>query len=114
MNRCLKEIALSAAAKKMEMVLLTPSGFDEAKLIAREIAERDGQDADVVFADAMHVAVALALETEDRPYSKANAAQMFDQIFPEEVLELLTVRRDDPETYETLPMALMTEGLTSV
>lgn len=89
------------------------SGYDDAKAIALEIAKRESLHEDLVFADAMHVAVALALETDDIPYSKANAAWMLHRIFPEEVHEILAIRLRFPGEYEQLPMAGQTERLNA-
>lgn len=90
------------------------SEYRDAKALAGEIARRERLHEDVVFADAMHVAVALALETEDIPYSKANVAWMFDRILPEEVREILALRWNYPDDYDLLPMASSTEGLSAV
>ncbi len=87
------------------------SGYEEAQALSRLIARRERTHEDLIFADAMNVAVAMALETEDRPYTKANAAWMFDRIYPEEVREVLELRWQDPEDYALLPMALQTEHL---
>jgi hypothetical protein len=88
--------------------------YREARAIAAEIADLEGLDRDLVFSDAMHVAVALALEAEDMPYTGANAAWMFDRICPCEVREILTYRRDYPEAYDGLPKAGALENLTAV
>lgn len=87
--------------------------YRDARAIAAEIASLEGLDCELVFSDAMHVAVALALETEDMPYTRANAAWMFDRICPSEVREILMYRHDCPEDYEMLPKAGALENLTS-
>lgn len=87
--------------------------YHHARVIAAEIAECEGLDTDLVFSDAMHVAVALALEDCDLPYTKANAAWMFDRLSPAEVREMLVYRRDCPDEYATLPKACALENLTT-
>lgn len=89
-----------------------PPDHRDARTIAREIAIRERLHEDLVFADAMHVAVALALETEDIPYTKPNVAWMFDRILPDEVREILALRWNYPDDYDLLPMAGVTERLT--
>jgi hypothetical protein len=85
----------------------------DARMIAAEIADNETLHTDLVFSDAMHVAVALALEDADMPYTKANAAWMFDRIHPAEVREILLYRRDYPEQYAMLPKAGALENLTT-
>jgi hypothetical protein len=87
--------------------------YAEARAIAARIAARDGLDSDLVFSDALHVAVALALEDEGMAYTKANAAWMFERICPGEVREILIYRRDHPEDYASLPKAGALEKLTA-
>lgn len=86
--------------------------YSEARTIAAKIAAREGLDSDLVFSDALHVAVALALEDEGMPYTRSNAAWMFERICPGEVREILIYRRDYPEDYESLPKAGALETLT--
>lgn len=87
--------------------------YQDAKALAFEIAKRDRLHEDIVFADAMHVAAAFALETEDIPYTKSNIAWMFDRISPDEVHEILALRWNYPDDYEMLPMAGATENLSA-
>ena len=87
------------------------SEYHEARRLASEISERDRLHEDVVFSDAMHVAVALALEDEGMPYTMPNVAWMFDRIRPDEVRDVLLVRRNHPDDYRSLPMAGAAERL---
>ncbi len=89
------------------------SEYREAKTLASEIAKRDCLHEDVVFSDAMHVAVTLALEGEGMSYTMPNVAWMFDRVQPVEVRDILLLRRNHPEDYKNLPMAGVTEGLSS-
>jgi hypothetical protein len=65
------------------------SEYREAKRLAAEIAKRDCLNEDVIFSDAMHVAVTLALEDEGMPYTMPNVAWMFDRVRPKEVRDIL-------------------------
>ncbi len=87
--------------------------YREAQSIASEIAVRAGLRDDLVFSDAMHVAVALALEDAGMVYTKPNVAWMFERICPGEVREILLYRRDHPEEYDALPMAGTVDRLTA-
>jgi hypothetical protein len=87
--------------------------LDEAKALASAIAKRERLHEDVVFADAMHVAVALALSDDELEYTKRNVAWMFDRIHPGDVHGILTLRWQRPDDYELLPMANATEGLST-
>ena len=87
--------------------------YRETKLLASEIAKRQGLHEDIVFSDAMHVAVALRLEDEALPYTKQNAAWMFGHISPGEVRAVLMFRRDHPADYRGLPKAGLLEALSS-
>jgi hypothetical protein len=89
------------------------SEYGEARGLASEIAKRDRLHEDVIFSDAMHVAVALALEGEEMPYTMPNVGWMFDRVHPKEVRDILLLRRNHPEDYKNLPMAGATEGLSS-
>ena len=89
------------------------SEYREAKGLASEIAKRDHLHEDVIFSDAMHVAVALALEDEGMSYTMPNVAWMFDRVRPDEVRDILLLRRTCPDDYKSLPMAGATEGLSS-
>ena len=89
------------------------SAYREAKALSAEIARRDCLHEDVIFSDAMHVAVTLALEHEGMCYTMPNVAWMFDRIRPEEVRDILLLRRNHPEDYKSLPMAGATESLSS-
>jgi hypothetical protein len=89
------------------------SEYREAKGLASEIARRDHLHEDVIFSDAMHVAVALALEDEGMSYTMPNVAWMFDRVRPEEVRDILLLRRNYPDDYKSLPMAGATESLSS-
>lgn len=86
--------------------------FEEAKTLASQIARRERLHEDVVFADAMHVAVALALSDQELEYTKRNVAWMFDRITPDEVREILALRWQSPDDYEFLPMANKTDGMS--
>ena len=86
----------------------------EARKLAFEIARHERLHEDVIFSDAMHVAVALALEDEGMTYTMPNVAWMFDRIRPEEVRDILLLRRNHPDDYRNLPMAGVTEGLSSM
>jgi hypothetical protein len=46
-------------------------------------------------------------------YTMPNVAWMFDRIRPEEVRDILLLRRNHPEDYKSLPMAGATESLSS-
>ena len=61
----------------------------------------------------MHVAATLALEDEGMSYTMPNVAWMFDRIRPEEVRDILLLRRNHPDDYKSLPMAGATESLSS-
>lgn len=87
--------------------------YRETKLLASEIATLQELHEDIVFSDAMHVAVALRLEDEDLPYTKQNAAWMFQRISPAEVRAVLMFRRDHPADYPGLPKAGLLETLSS-
>ena len=89
------------------------AGYHEAKGLAFEIAKRDHLHEDVVFSDAMHVAVTLALEDEGMSYTMPNVAWMFDRVRPEEVRDILLLRRNHPDDYKSLPMAGATESLST-
>jgi hypothetical protein len=89
------------------------SEYREAKRLASEIAKRDHLHEDVIFSDAMHVAVALALDDEGMSYTMPNVAWMFDRVRPEEVRDILLLRRNYPDDYKILPMAGATESLSS-
>ena len=90
-----------------------PSEYREAKGLAAEIAKRDRLHEDVIFSDAMHVAVTLALEDEGMSYTMPNVAWMFDRVRPEEVRDILLLRRSHPDDYKSLPMAGATERMSS-
>jgi hypothetical protein len=68
---------------------------------------------DVIFSDAMHVAVTLALEDEGMSYTMPNVAWMFDRVRPKEVRDILLLRRNRPDDHKSLPMAGATESLSS-
>lgn len=87
--------------------------YGEAKAIAAVIAQREGVDSEVIFSDAMHVAVALALENAGMPYTGPNAAWMFEHVTPAEVREVLAFRRDHSRDYEFLPKARIIESLSA-
>jgi hypothetical protein len=87
--------------------------YREARAIAADIAAYDKLDSDLVFSDALHVAVALALQDAGFDYSKANVAWMVEQVSPAEVREVLLYRRDNPEDYPSLPKAGAVESLTA-
>jgi hypothetical protein len=87
--------------------------YHQAKVLAFNIGKRDGLHEDVVFSDAMHVAVAIALEDEKMPYTSSNVAWMFSRILPEEVRNLLLLRWNHPGDYRNLSMAGVMEGLSS-
>jgi hypothetical protein len=87
--------------------------YREASAIAADIAQRDNKNSDVVFSDAMHVAVALALEDAGMSYSGPNIAWMFERVSPREVHEILLYRRDHAEDYHSLPMAGIVEKLNA-
>jgi hypothetical protein len=89
------------------------SEYREAKGLASQIAKREHLHEDVIFSDAMHVAVALALEDEGMSYTMPNVAWMFDRVRPEEVRDILLLRRNYPDDYKSLPMAGATESLSS-
>ena len=96
-----------------------PSLFDgfseyyEAKRLASEIGKRDNLHEDIIFSDAMHVAVTLALEDEGISYTMPNVAWMFCRVLPKEVRDILLLRRNYPDYYKSLPMAGVTESLSS-
>ena len=98
---------------------LQPSIFDgfseyhEARRLAFEIGERDKLHEDVIFSDAMHVAVALALEDAGITYTMPNVAWMFGRVLPKDVRDILLLRRNYPDDYKSLPMAGATESLSS-
>ena len=87
--------------------------YREARSLAAEIAALCGLPQDLVFSDAMHVAVALALEDADMAYTKLNVAWMFDRIAPGEVREILRYRLDHPDDYATLPQAGTVDRLSA-
>jgi|SRR5215469_18577048 len=87
--------------------------YREAKAVAAAIAQREGVNPDVIFSDAMHVAVALALENAGMPYTGPNAAWMFEHVTPAEVREVLVFRRDHSQDYEFLPKARIIESLNA-
>jgi len=87
--------------------------YREARALAAEIAAASGLQQDLVFSDAMHVAVALALEDAGIAYTGMNVAWMFERIAPGEVREVLRYRRDYPEDYDTLPRAGTIDRLTA-
>ena len=89
------------------------SEYNEAKRLASEIGKRDNLHEDVIFSDAMHVAVTLALEDEGMSYTMPNVAWMFSRILPKEVRDILLLRRSYPDDYRSLPMAGATESLSS-
>lgn len=89
------------------------SEYREAKGLASEIAKRDHLHEDVIFSDAMHVAVTLALEDEGMSYTMPNVAWMFDRVRPDEVRDILLLRWNYPDDYKSLPMAGATERLSS-
>ena len=89
------------------------SAYGEARELAAEIAKGDCLHEDVIFSDAMHVAVALALEEAGMSYTMPNVAWMFDRIRPGEVRDILLLRRNHPDDYKILPMAGVTEHLSS-
>ena len=108
------ENALDISSKEWEAAAAAEiDAYHDARMIAAEIADSEELDTDLVFSDAMHVAVALALEEAELPYTKANAAWMFDRISPAEVREILVHRRDCPEDYAALPKAGALESLTT-
>jgi hypothetical protein len=112
----LGEIRLGEQGKKGEpqaIVFDSFSEYREARELASEIAKRDHLHEDVIFSDAMHVAVALALEDEGVSYTMPNVAWMFHRVRPEEVRDILLLRRHYPDDYKSLPMAGATEGLSS-
>jgi len=87
--------------------------YREARALAAEIAGQTGLNQDLVFSDAMHVAVALALEDAGMDYTSPNVAWMFERICPGEVREVLKYRRDHPDDYRVLPMAGKMDSLTA-
>ncbi len=87
--------------------------YCEARAIAAHIAERDNHDPDIVFSDAMHVAVALALEDSGTPYTKTNVARMFERVSPGEVHAILLYRHEHGDEYRALPMAGIVEKLNA-
>jgi hypothetical protein len=110
------EFRLGEQEKKGEpqaIVFDSFSEYREAREHAAEIAKCDRLHEDVVFSDAMHVAVALALKDEGMPYTRPNVAWMFDRVRPEEVRDILQLRRNHPDDYKSLPMAGATERLSS-
>jgi hypothetical protein len=107
---------LGEQGKKCEpqaIIFDEPSEYREAKGLAAEIAKRDRLHEDVIFSDAMHVAVTLALEDEGMSYTMPNVAWMFDRVRPEEVRDILLLRRNHPDDYKSLPMAGATERMSS-
>ena len=99
--------------KPQAIVIDTFSAYREARELASEIAECNCLHEDVIFSDAMHVAVALALKDEGMPYTKPNVAWMFDRVHPEEVRDILRLRQRHPDDYKSLPMAGAAEKLSS-
>jgi hypothetical protein len=89
------------------------SEYHEAKRLAAEIGKRDSLHEDVIFSDAMHVAVTLALEDRGMSYTRPNVAWMFRRVLPREVRDILIFRRNHPDDYKRLPMAGTTERLSS-
>ena len=87
--------------------------YHQAKVLAFNIGKREGLHEDVIFSDAMHVAVAIALEEEKMPYTLPNVAWMFNRIRPDEVRNILLLRWNNPDHYRNLSMAGVTEGLSS-
>ena len=87
--------------------------YHQAKVLAFDIGKRDGLHEDVIFSDAMHVAVTIALEDEKMPYTLPNVAWMFDRIRPDEVRNVLLLRWNHPDDYRNLSMAGRTERLSS-
>jgi len=107
---------LGEQGKKDEPQAIHFDGFSEyreARGLASEIAKRDHLHEDIIFSDAMHVAATLALENEGMAYTMPNVAWMFDRIHPEEVRDILLLRRNHPDEYRNLPMAGATECLSS-
>lgn len=92
---------------------LSPEGFalmefaeyGESRVLATRIAGREERHEDAVFADAMHVAAAIALNDADLPYTRPNIAWMFERIRPSQVLAVLRLRLAHPDEYAELPMA---------
>lgn len=87
--------------------------YHEARRLASEIGKRDTLHEDVVFSDAMHVAVTLALEDEGISYTMPNVAWMFRFVLPKEVRDILLLRWSYPEDYKSLPKAGALESLSS-
>jgi len=86
--------------------------YRQARALAAEIAALEDQDPNLVFSDAMHVAVALALEDAGMANTRLNIAWMFERICPGEVREILRFRLEHPEDYMVLPMAGATEDMS--
>ena len=87
--------------------------YHEARRLASEIGKRDTLHEDVVFSDAMHVAVTLALEDDGISYTLPNAAWMFRLVLPKEVRDILLLRLNYPDDYKSLPKAGAIESLSS-
>ena len=87
--------------------------YREARGVAAVVAQREGVNPDLIFSDAMHVAVALALEGAGMPYTGPNAAWMFERITPAEIREILMFRRDHSDEYGFLPRAGIIETLNA-
>lgn len=87
--------------------------YREAKEIAGVVAQREGVNPDLIFSDAMHVAVALALEDAGIPYTGPNATWMFERITPSEIRAVLMFRRDHTVEYGFLPRAGIVESLNA-
>lgn len=100
-------------SKPQRSILNGFSEYHEAKRLASEIGKRDNLHEDIIFSDAMHVAVALALEDEGISYTMPNVAWMFRRVLPKEVRDILLLRRNYPDDYKILPMAGATESLSS-
>jgi hypothetical protein len=107
---------LSVSRKTQESRTDSCTEFDnyrEAQSLAAEIADQAGLRQDIVLSDAMHVAVALALENANMAYTKPNVAWMFERICPGEVREILLYRRNHPDDYDALPTAGTMDRLTA-
>ncbi len=87
--------------------------YHEARRLASEIGKRDALHEDVVFSDAMHVAVTLALEDVGIIYTMPNVAWMFRFVPPKEVRDILLLRLKYPDDYKCLPKACAIDSLSS-
>jgi len=115
-GHCFGEIGLGErqeTSKPRPIVFDSFSEYHEAKQLAAEIGKRDNLHEDVIFSDAMHVAVTLALEDRGITYTMPNVAWMFSRILPGEVRDILELRWNHPDDYKSLPMAGATESLSS-